>query len=261
VRKLTVIGIGAGDPEFVTVQAIRALNAADVFFLVTKSAEQDELVALRRSILDRYVEGLPRVVEVRDPERGRGATPAEQREAVARWRAARTEQYRRLVAEELGEDGHGAFLSWGDPTLYESTLAVVAGLAGGGDGDGDGDGGLELELDVVPGISAVSALAARHRIALNRVGGAVQVTTGRRLADEGLPDGVRDVVVMLDPDCRFAELDEPGLHVFWGAYLGTEDELLVAGPLPEVAEEIVRLRAEARERKGWIFDTYLLRRR
>jgi len=253
VRKLTVIGIGAGDPEFVTVQAIRALNAADVFFLVTKSAEQDELVALRRSILDRYVEGVPRVVEVRDPERGRGATPAEQREAVARWRAARTEQYRRLVAEELGEDGHGAFLSWGDPTLYESTLAVVAGLAG--------DGGFELELDVVPGISAVSALAARHRIPLNRVGGAVHVTTGRRLADDGLPDRVQDIVVMLDPDCRFAELDEPGLWIHWGAYLGTEDELLVAGPLGDVAGDIVRLRAEARERKGWIFDTYLLRRR
>jgi precorrin-6A synthase len=29
VRKLLVIGIGAGDPEHVTVQAIKALNEAD----------------------------------------------------------------------------------------------------------------------------------------------------------------------------------------------------------------------------------------
>ena len=50
------------------------------------------------------------------------------------------------------------------------------------------------------------------------------------------------------------------LHVYWGAYLGTPDELLVAGPLDEVADDILRVRAEARGRKGWIMDTYLLRR-
>jgi precorrin-6A synthase len=48
--------------------------------------------------------------------------------------------------------------------------------------------------------------------------------------------------------------------IYWGAYLGTPDEILVSGPLAEVAEEIRRVRAEARERKGWMFDTYLLRR-
>src|SRR3712207_7026936 len=43
-----------------------------------------------------------------------------------------------------------------------------------------------------------SALAAAHRIPLNRVGRPFAVTTGRRLADEGPPPGVDDVVVMLD---------------------------------------------------------------
>lgn len=249
-KRVSIIGIGAGDPDHVTVQAIGAMKAADVFFVVTKGGDRDELVALRRAILERFVPGTPRVVEIRDPERERGATPAEQREAVARWRARRSDQYRRLVDEQLGDGDHGAFLAWGDPTLYESTLSVMSGLARDG----------ALELQVVPGISAVSALAARHRIALNRVGGAVQITTGRRLADEGLPDGVRDVIVMLDPECRFAALDEPGLEIFWGAYLGTGDELLVAGPVRDVADNIIELRRRARERKGWVFDTYLLRR-
>ena len=44
-------------------------------------------------------------------------------------------------------------------------------------------------------------------------------------------------------------------------YLALADEILVAGPLDEVADDIVRCRAEARQRKGWIFDIYLLRRR
>jgi precorrin-6A synthase len=250
-RKLTIVGIGAGDPAYVTIQAVGAMNAADVFFIVTKAAEQDDLVGLRREILSRYVTGSYRVVEVRDPERRRGATPAEQRAAVAAWRAARTQQYAQLLRDHLAEGERGAFLAWGDPTLYESTLTIIASLADSGDP--------VFEWDVVPGISAVSALAARHRIALNHVGGAVQVTTGRRLAD-GLPDGAGDVVVLLDPECSFTRLDEDGLEIYWGAYLGTDDELLISGPVTDVADEIVRVRAEARQRKGWVFDTYLLRR-
>jgi precorrin-6A synthase len=85
----------------------------------------------------------------------------------------------------------------------------------------------------------------------------VQVTTGRRLAD-GLPED--DVVVMLDGEQAFAKLDEEGVEIYWGAYLGTPDEILISGTLADVRDEIARTRAEARERKGWMFDTYLLRR-
>ncbi|ARX88044.1 precorrin 6A synthase [Streptomyces alboflavus] len=116
--------------------------------------------------------------------------------------------------------------------------------------------------DVVPGISSVSALAARHRTGLNRVARPVQITTGRRLTDEGFPAGVDDVVVMLDARQAFQRYaDHTDVEIYWGAYIGTPDEILVSGPLPEAAPRIERLRAEARARKGWIMDTYLLRRR
>ena len=72
--------------------------------------------------------------------------------------------------------------------------------------------------------------------------------------------GVDDVVVMLDAGTTFASLPPDDLFIYWGAYLGTDDELLISGPLAEVADEIVTTRAEARARKGWMFDTYLLRR-
>ena len=110
---------------------------------------------------------------------------------------------------------------------------------------------------MIPGISSVSALAARHRIGLNRVGRPFQVTTGRRLA-EGWPDGVDDVVVMLDAQQAYAAY--PEAEIYWGAYLGTADEILRSGRVAEVAEDITATRAEARERHGWIMDTYLLRR-
>jgi precorrin-6A synthase len=50
------------------------------------------------------------------------------------------------------------------------------------------------------------------------------------------------------------------MHIYWGAYIGTPDEVLIAGPLAEVAETIRTRRAELREQHGWIMDSYLLRR-
>jgi precorrin-6A synthase len=249
-RRLLVIGIGAGDPEHVTVQAINALNEVDVFFVIDKSHQTEELVRVRREICERYIRDPNyRIVEIADPPRDR-TTPA-YREAVEDWRSRRAESWEQAIAGELADDGCGAFLVWGDPSLYDSTLAVLEQILA--------RGAVAFEHEVVPGISSVQALTARHRIALNRVGRPVQITTGRRLA-EGFPEGVDEVVVMLDADCTFRHLSDEGLQIHWGAYVGMDDEILVSGPVSEVGEEIVCRRAEARERKGWIMDSYLLRR-
>jgi precorrin-6A synthase len=248
-RRVLVIGIGAGDPEHLTVQAIGALNAADAIFVIDKPGERHELVRLRRQICDRFIEGgSPRIVEVPDPQRDRAA-PA-YREAVESWRSQRADIWEALIGDELGEDDCGAFLVWGDPALYDSTLSVIDEILA--------RGGVAFEHEVIPGISSVQALAARHRVALNRVGRPIHITTGRRLA-ERFPADADDVVVMLDANCAFRHVDGD-TEIFWGAYVGTQDEILIAGKLREVAGEIERVRAEARERKGWIMDSYLLRR-
>jgi precorrin-6A synthase len=118
---------------------------------------------------------------------------------------------------------------------------------------------VEFDHEVIPGISSLQALAARHRVSWGRVAGTVQITTGRRLA-EGLPADADDVLVMLDSGCTFSRFASEDLDIFWGAYVGTKDEILVSGRVGEVAAEIERLRSEARDRKGWVMDAYLLRR-
>ncbi|KMS68886.1 precorrin 6A synthase [Streptomyces leeuwenhoekii] len=252
-RKVQVIGIGAGDPGQLTPQAVGAMRSTDVFFLLDKGEAEAELVRLRRDLLETHLpQGTYRVVEARDPERDRVAGGAAYSPAVGDWRSARAEVYERLIAEELGEDDSGAFLVWGDPALYDSTLGILQEVLE--------RGMVAFEYDVVPGISSVSALAARHRTGLNRVARPVQITTGRRLA-EGIPEGVDDVVVVLDAHQVFRWCAAEDADIYWGAYLGTPDEILVSGPVAEAAPRIERLRAEARERKGWIMDTYLLRRR
>lgn len=249
-KKLSVIGIGAGNPEYVTVQAINALNQVDVVFVVDKGQAKDDLQRLRREICDRYIERRTyRVVEIAEPERDRTA-PA-YRSAVDDWRRRRADAYESALRDELGDDERGAFLVWGDPALYDGTIAIVDEIIS--------RGNLALEYEVIPGISSVQALAAKHKITLSRVGEAIQITTGRQLAELS-PADVENVVVMLDADCAFKYVADDKLEIFWGAYVGTDVEILISGPLPEVMDEIERARTEARQRFGWIMDTYLLRR-
>jgi precorrin-6A synthase len=247
-RSVLVVGIGAGDPEQVTVQAIRALNRAEVVFVVEKRSEADELADVRRDILRRYVEREPRVVALADPPRDRAASAYG--EAVDDWRRARAQVWEHAIAHELADDGCGAFLVWGDPALYDSTIAVLDHVRA--------RGTVELDYAVIPGISSLQALAARHRVTWTRVGGVVEITTGRRLAESPPAD---DALVMLDSGCTFSRYaGDDELEIYWGAYVGTDDEILVAGPVAEVAGEIERRRSEARARKGWVMDSYLLRR-
>ncbi len=255
VRTIHVIGIGAGDPRQLTLEAVEAMRDTEVFFVLDKGEEKADLTALRYGMLDAHLPdpGAYRVVSVPDPERDRdrGAGRERYARAVDEWRAARAALFGRLFRSELGEDGVGALLVWGDPALYDSTLGMLAEVRA---------DGIDFATTVVPGVTAPATLAARHRTVLNRIGGAVQITTGRRLA-EGFPEEADDVVVMLDAQTRFAAYaGREDLDIYWGAYLGTPDELLVSGPLSEVSTPLVRLREEARARKGWIMDTYLLRR-
>ncbi|MEV4615908.1 precorrin-6A synthase (deacetylating) [Kitasatospora sp. NPDC049258] len=248
-QQILVIGIGAGDPDHLTLQAAKALARTDVFFILDKNEERQDMIRLRRQILAEHAKPDHRVVGVPDAERDR-TTPA-YTAAVDDWRRRRADLVEGLLAEHLGQQETGAFLVWGDPSLYDSVIAVVEEVLA--------RGAATFEYEVIPGISSVSALAARHRTTLTRVGRPVQITTGRRLA-QGFPEGVDDVVVMLDGRAAFTEIDPEGLEIFYGAYLGTPDEILAAGPLAEAAPRIRELREQARERKGWIMDSYLLRR-
>lgn len=257
-RRVLLIGIGAGDPDHVTVQAIAALNRVDVIFLIDKGSEKDDLTALRRQICDRHIqpEREYRTVEIRDPGRDRTKQDGTQyRATVEQWHRDRADIYQRMITDELGGDAVGAFLVWGDPALYDGTLRILERVAA---------RGVEFTIEVIPGVSSISALTAAHRIPLNRIGEPIHITTGRRLSEQlqdgALPPGLGNIVVMLDGDLTFMKLKDPGIVIYWGAYLGTPDEILLSGSVLETAPRIEKVRAEARSRKGWIMDTYLLRR-
>jgi precorrin-6A synthase len=236
-EEILVIGVGAGDPEHITVQAIAAMGRADVIFTLDRATT--DLTAARDTLVARYAPSAQNVT-VAEPRRDRGA--ADYAGAVAAWRAARAQAWRAAIDAHAGV---GAFLVWGDPAVYDSTVAVLDELG--------------VPFRVIPGISSIAALCAAHRIALNRVAGEVLITTGRRLEAAGWPAGATDLVVMLDGRGAYRSVIGEPLAIYWGAYLGTERELLIAGALGEVADRIDGARERAREQHGWIMDTYLLR--
>lgn len=247
-KHINIIGIGTGNPEHLTLQAINAMNAADVVFLPVKGAGKEELAEIRRDICERYItRPAGRISEFAVPQRQTADKTYVQ--SVDTWHGEIARIYEALISG-LPDEGSGAFLVWGDPSLYDSTIRIIERVRR--------ESSLDFDYSVIPGITSIQALAASHRIPVNLVGKPIEITTGRRLAQDGLL--ADSTIVMLDGEQAFAKIDDPDAEIFWGAYLGTKDEIVRAGRLGDIAGDILTLRAEARQRHGWIMDIYLLRK-
>ena len=244
---LSLIGIGCGDPEQLTLAAIRALHAADLVLIPRKGTDRSDLAELRRAICAQVLNGeTPRLIEFDLPQRD--ARGDDYRGGVDAWHEAVAATWSRQIAAHLGHEGRVALLIWGDPSLYDSSLRIARRLDP------------VPEIEVVPGVTSIQALCAAHRLPLNEIGEPFLVTTGRRLREGGWPSGVDTVVVMLDGGAAFQSLDPAGVRIWWGAYLGMPDQIIMAGSLAEVGARIVELRRAARDSHGWIMDSYILKR-
>jgi len=241
--EIWLVGIGTGSLSHITLEGVQALRDAALILVPHKGPDKGDLAEIRYRIIT--ASGTQAAVAHfdypgRDPD-----LPYQER--VARWHDEIARRWQACIAQ-AGDIGPVALLVWGDPSLYDSTLRIAARLHP------------EPSVRVIPGITAIQALTAAHAVPLNTVDGPVTITTGRRLRASGMPKEDTSVVVMLDGQCSFQHLDPAGLHIWWGAYLGSDHQILIAGPLSETSAEIVNARAAARKRHGWIMDSYLLRR-
>lgn len=241
--ELLLVGIGTGAPGHVTLEAVRALREAALVLVPRKGAGKEDLAHLRHAIL-RDAGAEAKVAEFEYPTRD-PALPYQAR--VAAWHDEIARRWAAAIEGAGAPEGPVALLVWGDPGLYDSTLRIARRLSP------------APKVRVIPGVTALQALTSAHAIPFNTVDGPVQVTTGRRLRAHGWPEGAETAVVMLDGECSFQGLGKPGLNIWWGAYLGMPEQILDHGPLEEAGPRIVKARAEARARHGWIMDTYLLR--
>ncbi len=241
---LSLIGIGTGNPDHVTGQAIKALNAADLILIPRKGEAKSDLADLRRQILSQVLTAPVPVADYDVPTR---ADQDDYLGAVNDWHDAIARVWADTIAAHRPGAANVALMVWGDPSLYDSTLRIAARLPG-------------LTVRVVPGITSLQALTAAHATPLNSLAAPVTITTGRQLRDHGWPDGAVTLAVMLDKGGAFTTLDPAGTQIWWGAYVGMPEETLIHGPLDEVSDHILSTRAKLRAEHGWIMDIYLLRR-
>jgi precorrin-6A synthase len=243
---LTLIGIGTGNPEHLTLQAIRAINAQDLILIPQKGEGKADLAELRRTICDEVLtNAATQIVEFELPVRDEATDDYRQR--VDDWHNAIAVTWQSAMSAHPGA-AKVALLVWGDPSLYDSTLRIAARLTH------------APTLEVIPGITSQQALTAAHAIPINDIGAPFTVTTGRRLRDEGWPVGVDTFVVMLDGGCAFQTLPPEGIHIWWGGYVGMKEQIICEGALADVGDQIIEMRAAAREAHGWIMDIYILRK-
>lgn len=244
IRDLWLVGIGTGNPAHLTLEGADALRNASAILLPHKGDDKDGLVKLRQQILTHVGAAAP-VLPFDYPVRDE-SLPYDQR--VSDWHDEIARRWQGAVAGQ-NLTGPVALLVWGDPSLYDSTLRIADRLDP------------KPNIRVIPGITAIQALTAAHAIPLNDINGPVTITTGRRLRSGAWPDGAQSLIVMLDGELSFRSLPDPDLHIWWGAYLGSPDQILLSGPAHDIADQIAETRATARQQHGWIMDTYLLKRR
>jgi precorrin-6A synthase len=246
---LCLVGIGTGNPDHVTRQGVKALNAADLILVPRKGAGKADLAELRLQLCQELVTN-PATQVVGFDMPVRDADDPDYPAAVHRWHDAIAEIWLATIRTHLPAGGRIALLVWGDPSLYDSTLRIAERLAV----------QLPVKVSVVPGITALQALTAAHAIALNDINAPVTITTGRQLRDFGWPVNADTVAVMLDGHCAFQHLPTEGVTIWWGAYLGMPQQVLVSGALSEVSARILVERQAARAAHGWVMDIYLMRR-
>lgn len=250
-KKIYLIGVGPGDPNYLTVHAINTMRKVDLFFLLEKEEQKkEEFLIIRKEILERYLEkGTYRVVTAKIHERKKSGKIYE--DGVETWRQQKAEVITELIKNKMKDGESGAFLVWGDPSLYDGHLEILQHILK--------ERVVSFEYEVIPGITSMQVLAEKHKIPLNRIGETIMITTGRRLKEYS-PSEIKNTVVMLDSYSTFNHFKDTDIDIYWGAYLGSEDEILLSGKLKDVIDDIKKIRSEAKKKKGWVMDTYILRK-
>ncbi|MEM3382931.1 MAG: precorrin-2 C(20)-methyltransferase [Nitrososphaerales archaeon] len=144
--KIIGIGIGPGDPELITIKALKALKTADVI-CVPKSRLEKTSMALStiKHILEER-EKYPEVIELIFP------MIRDESELKRLWN-----KNAEIVADKVKKGDTLAFVTLGDPFFYSTFIYLYHRLK---------EMYPEIELEIIPGITSLTACSASSKIPL-----------------------------------------------------------------------------------------------
>lgn len=211
--KLTVIGVGPGDPELLTLKGLRILKAASCIF-VPKGREEGSSLALSivSSLLD--LSG-KEVVEAYFPmKKTRGATG--QDDLDAQWNKTVED-----VLSRLNSNIDVIFITIGDPTVYSTFYYLHERLLALNP---------DIKIEIIPGVSSIMASAARAGVYLGIADEQIAVLPANYMSNLGETLERFDTVVLMKVNKVFEQvrqkLDEMQLtgKAVYVARAGMEDE-------------------------------------
>ncbi len=142
--KFYVIGVGPGDPELVTLKAVRLLETCPVW-VVPKSSLQGESTALNiigDTVARQHKEILEQYFPMKKIHRGKKTDP----EVANAWRETAG-----AICERLEKGRDVVFPTLGDPAIYSTAFYVCETLL---------EIMPDLAVEIIPGVSSIGASAA-----------------------------------------------------------------------------------------------------
>ncbi|RJQ18083.1 MAG: precorrin-2 C(20)-methyltransferase [Nitrospiraceae bacterium] len=234
--KLTVIGVGPGDPELLTVKALRALENAKII-CVPKGREEGSSLAL--SIVQKAVDlDGKEIIEAHFPmqkTKGQGSSRYDRRfvpNSIPRVKGQEEEneldikwdQTAQLILSKLRAGNNVAFLTLGDPTIYSTFYYLYDRLKAHLP---------DLDIEIIPGVSSINAAAARAGISLALGDDSIAILPANYMDDIKTTLEAFDTVVLMKVHKVFdrvvellREMDLTGKAVYVGR-AGMEDEKIV----------------------------------
>ncbi len=243
IKKLYLIGIGPGDPKYLTLEAKALIESLNLFLIPEKKGRKEELAQKRIEII-KFVKGERpfQCVYLPFPERERGLN---YKEKVKEWRKKKGEILKEALLKV--EEEEAGFLIWGDPTLYDGHIEIVKEVAR----------ELRISFEVIPGLSSFQVLGAKIKTSLTDLSTPLTFHTPRTLRK--LKDIEHPVIVFLDNYETFNLFKDKAIEIYWGAYVGQREEKYILGKLSDTINVIKTLRKNLKEEKGYLMEIYLLK--
>jgi precorrin-2/cobalt-factor-2 C20-methyltransferase len=216
VNKFYGIGVGPGEPELITLKALKVLKEASVIFTPKASVKAESLA---RTIVEGLLPDDANFFELEFP------MTKDETELKKRYLKSA-----RLIADNIKNGKPVAYLTIGDPLLYSTYIYLLRALA---------EVAPDLTIETIPGVAAYSAIASRlgfslaeknQRLCICPVPTGDDAMTELREVIEG-----HDTIVIMKVAKKLAEvldlIEKMGLTSFtvFGSRIGLPDEKIIDG--------------------------------
>lgn len=203
--KIYGVGVGPGDPELMTLKAVRLIKSADVIAIPGKDKETCVAFGIAAKAVDEILkkEILPVVF------------PMTKDEAVLE---ASHEKGARAAADILDTGKNVVFLTLGDPAVYSTYLYLHKRLVSWG-----------YESEIVSGVPSFCAAAARLSVSLGEKSESIHILPGSYPIEEGLGLSGTKVLMKSGRQIKLVKeaLEARGMEAVMAENCGMENERLV----------------------------------